>query len=45
VQSTEFVYEVLLKDKSNSSAFVQALRDESLVQDVGLVVRDGLQES
>ena len=45
VQSTEFVYEVLLKDKSNSSAFIQALRDESLVQDVGLVVRDGLQES
>jgi hypothetical protein len=44
-QSTELLYEVLLKNKSDSAAFIQALRDESVVQDAGLVVRDGLQES
>ncbi|MCX8229581.1 MAG: DUF4956 domain-containing protein [Planctomycetota bacterium] len=43
--SIEFVYEVLLRDRSNGSDFVQELKRNTAIEDAGLVVRDGAQES
>ncbi len=43
--SMELVYEVLLRDQLQGDAFIQAIKNEAVVEDAGLVVRDRLQEA